>query len=136
MSSYLNIFLVPKEMKVRPLLLLSYNRNSDIYQIFKRSINTIFCGMDEIYEDLTLEKINTVIEYLQEEINRLESEYKTTYEIMHSLMAATSDQVHELYLKKAHIAKQKGTLKELNFLKMLIKEVEYSDFEKFIMHID
>ena len=57
MSSYLTFYIVPKEGN-KPIALLNYSRNNDIYQYFVDNVKVAFIGMEENpqYTELTEEK--------------------------------------------------------------------------------
>ena len=60
MSSYLTFYIVPKEEGSKPIALLNYSRNNDIYQYFVDNVRVAFVGMEENpqYTELTEEKID------------------------------------------------------------------------------
>lgn len=76
MSSYLSIYIVPKEKsdkeEKRHILIASYSRNTEIYQRFNENINPVFIGVnnEEIpYTTIGKEGINAIMRDFDKDIN-------------------------------------------------------------------
>lgn len=143
MSSYLNLYLVPKESK-KPLLLDQYSRSSSIYQEFNSTLSPIYIGNGEDYqyETLTLEKIDDVIREVDKKIKDSEKRLATKIEVYNSIDVHSSEEYNnytESYLEyKEYISDLKETLQELNFIRNIIYTIDLdcADFEEVLMNID
>lgn len=156
MSSYLSFYVVPKKEKENcywdsseadtnkiiklsegvPLFLMSYCRNSNIYQAFNDALNPPYAGNEEKYKEITSEDTKRVVEYFESKVNitkqRLEIDYKILKEGGYSPELWEDIQSMEELLKE-----EEESLDELKFLQYLIGEIiSYSDFEKVLINID
>ena len=70
MSSYLTFYVVPKAEGSKPLALVSYTRSSAIYRCFNETLNVAYIGIGDEpqYTELTVSKVNEVIEDMKDEI--------------------------------------------------------------------
>ena len=86
MSSYLTFYIVPKEEGSKPIALLNYSRNNDIYQYFVDNVRVAFVGMEENpqYTELTEEKIDWVIHDLKYALSETEFIKQFVTEATHS----------------------------------------------------
>ena len=73
MSSYLTFYTKNKD-DAKPIPLVSYSRNSEIYQQFQDSIHPAYIGMDTDckYTELTVEKVDSVISAIKEDLQKAE----------------------------------------------------------------
>ena len=71
MSSYLTFYIVPKAEGSKPLALVSYTRSSAIYRCFNETLNVAYIGIGDEpqYTELTVNKVNEVIEDMKNEID-------------------------------------------------------------------
>lgn len=70
MSSYLTFYVVPKAEGSKPLALVSYTRSSAIYRCFDDILNIAYIGIGDEpqYTELTVSKVDLVIEDMKDEI--------------------------------------------------------------------
>lgn len=151
MSSYLTFYLVPKKTRTKynddgtteeieitkgePLALLSYSRNSNIYRVIKEELNPAYIGMEEPqYSELTIEDMNKVIRCYQEDIEKSERIYNSKLEVISNVK--TEDYIQDLIDDKELLKEMEETLVTLKYLRSLVEEIEYSDFEKVLINID
>lgn len=136
MSSYLTFYIVPKEEDSKPIALLNYSRNTDIYQYFVDNIIIAFFGMenDPQYTELTEEKINCVIHDLESDIDRAQKRIEE-YE---RHVDGNMDIIEEIISQKDYINNLKYTLSEIKFIKQFITEAtySYSDYNKVLCNVD
>lgn len=123
MSSYLNIYAKFKDNSREPLLLMSYTRNSDVYQYFEQEIHPIFMGTDEIkYTDLTFDNTGLVCDALISEIKKLSRRIEE-YE-KHA--GGNLEIINEIISLKEYEEELKDALSECAFIKMLTGETQYT----------
>ena len=151
MSSYLTFYLVPKKTRTKynddgtteeieitkgePLALLSYSRNSNIYRVIKEELNPVYIGMEEPqYSELTVADMHTVIRHYQEDIEKSKRVYDSKLEVISNVK--TKDYIQDLIDDKELIKEMEETLVTLKYLRYLVEEIEYSDFEKVLINID
>lgn len=137
MSSYLNIYLVPKskgEEKQKPLLLISYSRSSDIYQYFNDNLNIAYYGMGEVpnYSKLTKEMVDNVLYDLKKDIQN--SEKRVAEYEKHA--AGNYEIIDEIIHTKEYIEDLKSALHPIEYIGELVSELEYSEFEAIYINID
>ena len=160
MSSYLNFYLVPKKETIehsfdeekkeyievpiklsegKPLLFMSISRASDIYTAFHDSLNVQFIGDDDEpkYEDLTMDKINTVIADWKEEIDSTQSRLDTDYRMLKA-GAKVEELWEDIHDCERCLHEQKDVLKQLEGIKFWVFECcqNYNQFEKILINID
>ena len=138
MSSYLTFYLVPKGEDKKPLALISYSRNSDIYQWYCDIINPAYIGNDENnikYTELTDKMAQSVVDAAEEELSNskitLQNRVDACKELGH-----TEDAIDLVVSTKEYIAELENTVKELQFIAYLVSDTQYSDFEKVLINID
>lgn len=141
MSSYLNIYLVPKKEKYEkqePLLFASYSRNTDVYQYFE-TINPTFVGMDEIhYSELTNDKLQEVKNEIKEDLETFERKHKHKLQVLkYAINKPSEDYIQELAEEKEFIHELKTTYNIIDSLVDILSEVNngYTDFEKVLVNV-
>lgn len=67
MSSYLNIYGVPKDNS-KPVNIASFSRSHCIYSAFCDEINIAWAGNGEVYTDLTANDVDLVIRSIEEDL--------------------------------------------------------------------
>ena len=102
MSSYLSFYLVPKksakkhnyneegknietEVKLsegKPLLLMSFSRNNDVYQAYYEAMNPAYCGMEDKYTEVTYEDAQRVVKEFKEDITTTEKRLAINYKML------------------------------------------------------
>ena len=157
MSSYLSFYLVPKKTKKRykydgengnteeeieiskgePLLMMSYSRNSDIYQAYNDTLNPAYAGMEDKYTDLTYEDAKRVVSEFEAEVKSTEQRLGITYKILKE-GGYCDDLWSEIQSNEKYLAEQKETLEELKFIMNFVYEVtqSWTDFEKVLINVD
>lgn len=75
MSSYLNIYGIPKEGD-KPIEIVSFNRSHCVYRAICDEINIAWAGNSDVYTNLTTEMIDQVVRSIEEDLksctNRLQ----------------------------------------------------------------
>lgn len=136
MSSYLTFYIVPKTEGAKPISLISYSRSSDIYQYFNENINPAFIGIEDEakYTELTLEKVDIVLEDLNKSID------KTNNRILEyqKYAAGNMEIIHEILNDKEYLEELKYTLHKIEFIRDLVDESKYScsGYSKVLCNID
>lgn len=141
MSSYLNIYLVPKKEKCEkqePLLFASYSRNTDVYQYFE-TINPTFVGIDEIhYSELTNDKLQEVKNEIKKDLETFERKHKHKLQVLkYAISKPSEDYIQELAEEKEFIHELKITYNTIDSLVDILSEINngYTDFEKVLVNI-
>lgn len=139
MSSYLNIYLVPKadNEEAKPLLLSSFTRNSHVYQYIQDNISISFFGMeDEIqYTELTKEDILLVINDIKKDIDDYRKRIDIYYKIKKS-SGSVSEIVNTVIELEELIAELTDALYTIEFIYGIITDLSFSDFKKVVANID
>lgn len=134
MSSYLNIYLVPKRKEEKEekkyLLLMSYSRNSDIYQFFQENINPRYTG----YTSLSPDNMQLIIDDLE---NEIESS-KERLELYDKYARDNPDYIQEILSTREILNDYRSTLDTVNAIKDIVENIEdgYSDFEEVCCNIN
>ena len=143
MSSYLNVYLVPKKEKSEkqePLLFASYSRNTDVYQYFNDAISPVYIGTDDVhYTELTNNKLQAVKEEIKSDIEEYERRYNHKLEVIkYAIKAPSEDYIQELTEEKEYIHELKTTYNTIDTLVDLLTDINegYTDFEKVLINID
>ena len=142
MSSYLTFYLVPKGEDKKPLALISYSRNNDIYQAYYEHANPAFYGNSDEpnYTELTKDLSHHVVSVLREDLNKIEKTHETKVKALQALPKLEGEALEE-YLQETssgvdYINDLKDTLKFADFIDDIVSDLEYSDFEKVLINID
>lgn len=142
MSSYLTFYLVPKGEDKKPLVLMAYSRNNDIYQAYYKNANPAYYGNGDEpnYTELTKDLSHHVVNELREELNQYEKSHETKIKALQALPKLEGEALEE-YLQEAasgidYINDLKDTLKFVEFIDDIVSDLEYSDFEKVLINID
>ena len=142
MSSYLTFYLVPKGEDKKPLALMSYSRNSDIYQAYYENAHPAFYGNGEEpnYTELTEELSHHVVDELRESLDKYEKNHEAKIKALQALPKLEGEALEE-YLQETssgveYINDLKDTLKFVEFIDDIVNDLEYSDFEKVLINID
>jgi hypothetical protein len=136
MSSYLTFYVVPKAEGSKPLALVSYTRSSAIYRCFNETLNVAYIGIGDEpqYTELTVDKVNRVIENMKDEIEgnkkRL-AEYEKhaagNTDIIEYIIELKEDtEILEYFLHKAE------------FIKELVEEAsdDWNEYNKILCNVD
>ena len=132
MSSYINIYIVPKKDKT-PIEIVSYSRADDIYAAIADVINIPWSSEELQYADLSLENINQVIDNIKQDINKVDKRI-IEYE-KHA--NGNADLIEDILSQKEYRESLDEVLKRLYFLSDIIYDAkeEFSDVEKVICSI-
>ena len=142
MSSYLTFYLVPKGEDKKPLALMSYSRNSDIYQAYYENANPAFYGTGDEpnYTELTKYLSHHVVNELRENLSKCEKNHEARIKAFQALPKLEGEALEE-YLQETssgveYINDLKDTLKFVGFIDDIVSDLEYSDFKKVLINID
>ena len=142
MSSYLTFYLVPKGENQKPLTLMAYSRNSDIYQAYYENAHPAFCGNDNEpnYTELTKDLSHYVVNELREDLSKCEKNHEAKIKALQALPKLEGEALEE-YLQETssgveYINDLKDTLKFTDFIDDIVSDLEFSDFEKVLINID
>ena len=142
MSSYLTFYLVPKDEDKKPLALMAYSRNSDIYQAYYENAHPAFYGNGDEpnYTELTKDLSHYVVNGLREDLNKCEKNHEAKVKALQALPKLEGGALEE-YLQETssgveYINDLKDTLKFANFIDDIVSDLEYSDFDKVLINID
>lgn len=145
MSSYLNIYLVPRKEHMpeqKPLLLMQWSRSSGVYQAVNESIHPLFIGNGDTpnYTDLTKEDMDYVIHKVEEDIQEWKKRMVSRVDALNKLTRISQETI-DSYIQDTmddneYISELQDTLNELIALRSIISDLKYSDFEKVVCNID
>lgn len=132
MSSYLNIYIVPKKDRT-PIEIVSYSRANDIYAAIADVINIPWSGEKLQYADLSIENINEVIDNIKQDINKVDKRI-IEYE-KHA--NGNADLIEDILSQKEYREELDNVLKRLCFLSDIIYNAKegFSEVEKVICSI-
>lgn len=141
MSSYLNIYVLPKindGQEPKKMLLYSVSRSSDLYQAINEAgsfyaYTSISENAEEHFYELTSNLLSALCQNSNEEIQVVEKRLNE-YE-KHA--AGNSEIIQDIISTKEYLEELKGTYNELCFIKQLVDDIEsgYTDFEKVFINI-
>lgn len=132
MSSYLNIYIKAKGND-KPIEIVSWSRSDDIYSAIDDVINIPWSGKELQYTELTVERINEVIEELKQDIDKADKriiEYEKHAD-------GNTELIDEILSQKEYRESLDEVLKRLYFLSDIIYDAkeEFSDVEKVLCSI-
>ena len=124
MSSYLTFYARHKDVDSKPIPLVSYSRNNEIYQQFNDTIHPAYVGTsDECqYTVLTVEQVDSVIKEIESELRkaRLRLEEYTKH------ASGNMDMVEYIIEQKEYIEDLEYTLYKTMFIRELVSDASYS----------
>lgn len=138
MSSYLNIYLVPKRKgnreKKKHLLLSSYSRNSDIYGIFYENISPIFSGNGDTCTPLTKVNVQGMLDDLDESIKST----KEMLDLYDKYAKDNPDYIQEIIGTREILKDYQSTYNMVEVLKDILEDTMngYNDFEEMCCNIN
>lgn len=140
MSSYLTFYLIPKaedsKPEVKPISLISYSRSSNVYQYFNDTIHPAYIGIgDETqYTELTINKVDEVIEELKNDISKAQK--RTVEYEKHA--AGNSELIEDIISQKEYIEDLEWALHKVEFIRDLVQEASYSwtGYDKILCNVD
>ena len=145
MSSYLTFYLVPKDTESsnkKPLALMHYSRNSDVYQAFYDNIHPAFIGNGDTsnYTELTEKSISFIVRKLKgdlEEYRRIsEAKIKALKELPKLEGEALREYLQETASTQEYLQDLEYNLHQMEFIENIVCDLKYSDFEKILINID
>ena len=143
MSSYLNIYLVPKKRNdediPEPLLFMSYSRNSGVYQACWKSIAYIGNGDSYQYTELTSELMSSIIEDEKKDLdtaNKRQTDRIAIAKEVSPTKEFLEDLIEDSLATKEYIEELENTIKELENIASWVNNIQYSEFEKVLANID
>ena len=136
MSSYLTFYIVPKEEGSKPISLMSYSRNNEIYQYFNDSLSISYTGNgDEInYTDFTVSHVDKVIDDLKCDIDKS----KTRLQEYEKHASGNLEIIEEILNQKDYLNDLEGTLYQIYCIRNIVEESTYNwnDYNKVLCNID
>ena len=142
MSSYLTFYLVPKGEDKKPLALVAYSRNSEIYQAYYENAHPAFYGngKEPNYTELTKDLSHHVVGKLKEDLYEYEKAHEAKIKALQALPKLEEEALEE-YLQETssgveYINDLKDTLRFAGFIDDIVSDLEFSDFEKMLINID
>ena len=136
MSSYLTFYIKTKEENSKPLNLISYSRNTEIYQYFYENVHPAYIGMDEDikYSELSVNDVELVIEDMENDIGKA----KKRIEEYEKHASGNQEIIEEILNWKEYIEDLEYWLHKVEFIKNLVQEASYSwnSYDKILCNID
>ena len=145
MSSYLNIYLVPRKEHMpeqKPLFLMQWSRNSEVYQAIRDAANPTFIGTGDKtnYSDLTKDDLDEAIESIQNTIKSCRKRIQARVEALNKINNPPKETLDEFIQDNIdtsdYITELEETKSDLYALRNIIADIQYSDFEKVVCNID
>ena len=145
MSSYLNIYLVPRKEHMpeqKPLFLMQWSRSSEIYQAIRDAANPTFIstGDKTNYSDLTKDDLDEAIENIQHSIKGCRKRIQARVEALNKINNPPKETLDEFIQENIdtsdYITELEETKSDLYALRNIIADIQYSDFEKVVCNID
>lgn len=124
MSSYLTFYARSKDEGSKPIPLVSYSRNNEIYQQFNDIIHPAYIGnSDECqYTKLTVEHVDSVIKEIESELRKV----KFRLEEYTKHASGNMDMVEYIIEQKEYIEDLEYTLYRTMFIRELVSDSLYS----------
>lgn len=123
MSSYLTFYVKNKDNE-KPIPLVSYSRNSEIYQQFQESIHPAYIGVSTEceYTELTVTKVDSVITAIKEDLRKAEvrlHEYEK-----HA--GGNMDIIESIIDQREYIDELQTALNQTIFIRNFVSDAAYS----------
>lgn len=124
MSSYLTFYAKSKDEGSKPIPLVSYSRNNEIYQQFNDIIHPVYIGNSNEcqYTTLTVEQIDSVIKEIESELRKV----KFRLEEYTKHASGNMDMVEYIIEQKEYIEDLEYTLYRTMFIRELVSDSLYS----------
>lgn len=139
MSSYLNIYLVPKRKDKEKeskqyLLLTSYSRSNDVYEAFYENINPVFVGNEEKYTILTKENMQDVLNDVSKSINLTKEKIK----LYEKYASDHPDYIQSIIDEREVLKDYEQTYGDVAFISDIVSNTidDYNSFEEVCCNID
>ena len=124
MSSYLTFYAKSKDEGSKPIPLVSYSRNNEIYQQFNDIIHPVYIGNSNEcqYKTLNVEQIDSVIKEIESELRKV----KFRLEEYTKHASGNMDMVEYIIEQKEYIEDLEYTLYRTMFIRELVSDSLYS----------
>ena len=138
MSSYLNIYLVPKRESKREkkqyLSLLSYSRSSDIYEAFYENMPIAFIGSEVKYTTLTKVNMQEILEDLSKNIKST----KERLELYEKYASDNPDYIQSILDERDVLKDYEATYGDVSCIKSIVDDTidGHNSFEEVCCNID
>lgn len=135
MSSYLTFYIKTKEENSKPLHLISYSRNTEIYQYFCENVHPVYIGLEEIqYTELSVNNVELVIEDMENDIGKA----KKRIEEYEKYANGNQEIIEEILNWKEYIEDLEYWLHKVRFIKDLVQEASYpwTSYDKILCNVD
>ena len=136
MSSYLTFYVVPKAEGSKPLALVSYTRSSAIYRCFNETLNVAYIGMGDEpqYTELTINKVNEVIEDMKNDI----SKYQENISEYQKHAAGNAEIIEYILEMKEDLDILEWDLHKVEFIRDLVYEAscDWNEYNKILCNVD
>lgn len=132
MSSYLSFYLVPRAHPEEKLLLQSFSRSNEVYQIFSDNLNIAYAGNEEKYTKLTISDVESVIQDIDADITKAETR-RTEYE---KFCYGNPESIEEIISTKEYIRDLQSTRDYISFIRDILADLDYSGFSDVLCNID
>lgn len=147
MSSYINLYLLPKQKEgdtitPKPLLLNSWSRSSNIYQAFYEHLNPVFAGNDEEpkYKEIKPSNLQALVLDLKHDLEAYKERIQAQTEIINSLKNISREILEEyrdeFMSSREYIKGLEDTIQFFESLYEILSDLEYSGFEKILINYD
>ena len=146
MSSYLTIYLQPKqegaEPVKEPMPLLAYSRSNDVYQIMRDELSIAYVDDKRPYSNISCADIHGVVKTQRDEIKRVKqhitSMRKTLKEINNAVVI--NEKIEMIESQESYVKEMQATLLELLHIESLVESVEsnkcWAAFSKVVANVD
>ena len=137
MSSYLSIYLVPKRKNKKEgkqyLLLSSYSRSSDLYEVFNENIPIAFCGNKEKYTTLTKVDMQKVLD----ELTKCITFTKERLQLYEKYASNNPDYIQSILDDREVLKDYEYTYGDASFIKGIVDDTvdNYNSFEEVCCNI-
>ena len=140
MSSYLTVYVKLKNVE-KPAPIISWSRNTDVYQAMYHNVAYIGNGDEWQFSDLTEDLINNAIEEINDKTKRSKG-YLEEYE-KHA--GENEDYIHNIIEIKEELDYADHAIHELKFLRSIVQEASYGGYsdedsvtnvEKYLVNVD
>lgn len=124
MSSYLTFYARSKDEGSKPIPLVSYSRNNEIYQQFNDTIHPAYIGnSDECqYTKLTVGQVDSVVKEIESELRKA----RLRLEEYNKHASGNMDMVEYIIEQKEYIEDLEYTLYRTMFIRELVSDSSYS----------
>lgn len=124
MSSYLTFYAKSKDENSKPIPLVSYSRNNEIYQQFNDTIHPAYISnSDECqYTKLTVEQVDSVIKEIESDLKKA----RVRLEEYNRHASGNMDMIEYIIEQKEYIEDLEYTLNRTKFIRELVSDTSYS----------